>query len=587
MATAAQHPVIRYIRRLSVGPADGPSDGELLGRFARQRDGAAFEALVRRHGPAVLGACRRVLRDAHAAEDAFQATFLVLARKAGALERPAALGPWLYGVAVRTALKARAGAARRRQQERQAAAAEAVAADDGPVWRELRPLLDEAVARLPEKYRVPFVLHHVEGRTVEDVAGRLGCPRGTVAARLARARQRLRARLVRRGVALSAAALVAALAEGVAAAVPAALVARTGRAVVAGAVPAGAAALADGVLRGMMMTKLKAVVVALAVGLAGTAGGVAAWQARAAAPAAGAAKPAVDADGDRLLFLAGSLHFLVEEDYRAAGRAFNLLLKKYPDSRLAPKAAELAVLARQLTSRADAGKANEGRREIEAVLAAERKDAEAQQAEKDFAIAEFYRETGHAGAAYFYYELVRRRHPGTPCAVWAEARMGELRAKAAKPTPAAKPPARVGQIIIIGNTKTPAEVILKHVPLYPGQVLSYPDLKAAEKKLEQTGRFVVDPGKGTRPTVTVRDNPAGPEGTFKDIIITVQEAKTGSLMFGVGVNGDAGLTGSIRLNERNFDVRRVPTSSDDLPNGTTHRGAGQELRVPPSSEKKK
>jgi RNA polymerase sigma factor (sigma-70 family) len=560
MATATQHPVIRYIRRLSSAPADGPPDAELLGRFARQRDEAAFEALVRRHGPTVLGACRRVLRDPHAADDAFQATFLVLAKKAGALERPAALGPWLYGVAVRTALKARAGAARRRAQERKAATAEAVGPDDGLVWRELRPLLDEAVARLPEKYRVPFVLHHLEGRTVDDVARRLGCPRGTVAARLARARERLRARLTRRGVALSAGGLAAALAEGAAAApVPAALVALTGQAVVAGAVPAGAAALANGVLRGMLMAKLKVAVVALAVGLAGTAGGVTAWQARAAGPVPvppeGAAKSATDADGDRLLFLAGSLHFLVEEDYRAAGRAFGLLVEKYPDSRFAPKAAELAVLARQLTSRgADVRKVNEGRHAIETTLAVERKDIKSQQAEKDFAVAEFYRRTGHAGSAYFYYEVVRRRYPGTPFATRAEERMRELGVKAEAPKTAEKPPARVGQVFIVGNAKTRQEDVLKHVPLYPGQVLSYPDLKTAEKNLARSGLFVVDPGKGVRPSVTVRDNPADPDSEFKDVIIKVQEANTGSLMFGRGTNSDSGLTGSIRLNERSYDV---------------------------------
>jgi RNA polymerase sigma factor (sigma-70 family) len=563
MATAA-HPVIRYIRRLSATPAAGPGDGELLGRFARHGDQAAFEALVRRHGPTVLGACRRVLRDAHAADDAFQATFLVLAKKAGALERPAALGPWLYGVAVRTALKARAGAARRREQERQAAVAEAVAADDGPVWRELRPLLDEEVARLPDKYRVPFVLHHLEGRTVDDVAGRLGCPRGTVAARLARARERLRGRLVRRGVALSAAALAAALAEVAAAApVPVALVARAAQAVAAGAVPAGAAALANGVLRGMVMAKLKVAAVALAVGLAGTAGGVAAWQARAAGPAAaqqeGAAKSAVEADADRLLFLAGSLHFLVEEDYRAAERAFSLLLKKYPDSRFAPKAAELAVLAKQFTTRGgDARKATEGRHAIEAALAAERKDVATQQAEKDFAMAEFYRRSGHAGAACFYYDMVRRRYPGTPFTEKALARLRELQAKAEAPKPAAEKPARVGQIIIIGNTKTPTEAILKQVPLYPGQVLSYPDLKAAEKNLERTGRFVVDPGKGVRPTVTVREVP---DSEFKDIIITVQEGKTGGLMFGQGTDGGSVLLGGLKVNERNLDVRPVPAGT--------------------------
>jgi TolA-binding protein len=354
------------------------------------------------------------------------------------------------------------------------------------------------------------------------VAARLACPRGTVAAHLARARERLRGRLVRRGVTLSAAALAAALAEAVAASpVPAALVARAGQAVAAGAVPAGAAALANGVLRGMAMAKLKVAAVALAVGLAGTAGGVAAWQARAAdtaAPKEVAAKSAVEADADRLLFLAGSLHFLVEEDYRAAERAFSLLLKKYPDSRFAPKSAELAVLAKQLTTRGDdARKANGGRRAIEAALAAERKDIEAQQAEKDFAIAEFYRRTSHPGAACFYYETVRRRYPGTPFAEKAEARMRELLAKTEVPPRTEKPPARVGQIFIIGNDKTPQGVILDQAPLYPGALLTAADLLSAQKNLARTGRFVVDPDKGVWPTVTVREDPRHPDSEFKDI----------------------------------------------------------------------
>ncbi len=315
------------------------------------------------------------------------------------------------------------------------------------------------------------------------------------------------------------------------------------------------------------MAKLKVAALVLAVGLAGTAGGVAAWQAHAADPAAaqqeGAAKSAAEVDGDRLLFLAGGLHFLVEEDYRAAERAFNLLVKKHPDSRLAPKAAELAVLAKQLTTRGpDARKVSEGRHAIEAALAAERKDIKAQQAEKDFAMAEFYRRTGHAGSAYFYYEVVRRRYPGTPFATRAEERMSDLRAQAeaSKPTEE-KPPARVGQVFIKGGTKIPTEVILKHAPLWPGQVLGYPDLKTAEKNLERSGLFVVDPGKGIRPTVTVKDDPLHPDSEFKDIIITVQEANTGSLMFGTGVNSNGGVTGSIKLNERNFDIRSGPTGA--------------------------
>ena len=133
---------------------------------------SAFASLVRRHGPLVLGACRRVLGNVHDAEDCFQATFLVLTTKAAALGRPRALGPWLYGVACRVARKARVGAARRAARERRAAASEAVPPDD-PTWRDLRPVLDEAIARLPSKYRDPLVLCYLEGRTVAEAAAPL------------------------------------------------------------------------------------------------------------------------------------------------------------------------------------------------------------------------------------------------------------------------------------------------------------------------------------------------------------------------------------------------------------------------------
>src|SRR5262249_29713359 len=206
MATAQAPAVIRAVRAVAAR-LTGLTDGQLLERFACRHDGLAFEALVRRHGPLVLGACLRVLGDRHAAEDACQGAFLVLARKAGLLARPEAVGPWLYGVATRTALKARAQQARRRQAERRAAVPGASMQPDALLWRDLRPVLDEAVAALPEKYREPFVLHHLQGLTVAEVARRVGCPQGTVAARLARAKERLRGRLARRGFPLSPAAL--------------------------------------------------------------------------------------------------------------------------------------------------------------------------------------------------------------------------------------------------------------------------------------------------------------------------------------------------------------------------------------------
>src|SRR5262249_36437826 len=132
----------------------------------------------------------------------------------GSLKRPGALGPWLYGVATRTALKARARAARQLSRERRACVAEAVGRPDGPAWREVRAELDAAIATLPEKYRDPFVLHHLEGLSVAEVARRLWCPQGTAAARLARAKQQLRARLARQGLAPCAGALATALAQG-------------------------------------------------------------------------------------------------------------------------------------------------------------------------------------------------------------------------------------------------------------------------------------------------------------------------------------------------------------------------------------
>ena len=139
---------------------------------------------------------------------------------------------------------------------------------------------------------------------------------------------------------------------------------------------------------------------------------------------------------------------------------------------------------------------------------------------------------------------------------------------------------RVGQVFVIGNTRTKINVILRQVGLYPGQVLTYPDLRVAERNLARLGIFKPAGPDGTGgPKVTVLDNPNDPTSEYKDILVTVEEANTGSLMFGVGVNSDAGLTGSIVLNERNFDITRPPTSVDDLLSGDALRGAGQELRV--------
>jgi RNA polymerase sigma factor (sigma-70 family) len=260
--------VLRYLRHVTAAdPVGDWTDESLLDRFVGRGEETAFAALVRRHGPMVLGVCRRILRDPHDADDAFQATFLVLVWRAHSLGRDVLLGPWLYGVAYRTALHARGERARRRARELQAEVTAMAEPAADTVWRDLRPVLDEEVQRLPEKYRIPFVLCYLEGKTYEEAAALLGCPKGTVATRLARARQRLQTRLLGRGLALSGAALAVAVAEGASAAVPAALMGTTVEAAVltaAGkAATPRAATLAEGVLKAMTLRKLS-----LAVGLA-------------------------------------------------------------------------------------------------------------------------------------------------------------------------------------------------------------------------------------------------------------------------------------------------------------------------------
>jgi RNA polymerase sigma factor (sigma-70 family) len=183
-------------------PREELSDGQLLEAFVRQRDEAAFAALVRRHGPMVLGVCRRVLRNADDAEDAFQATFLVLVHKARSLQQPNLLASWLHGVAYRTAQHARVGAARRHHHEREAASMAQAAADPDTFWHEMRESLDEELQRLPELYRAPLVLCYLEGKTNIEAAQILGWPAGSMSARLTKAREMLRERMTRRHRAL-------------------------------------------------------------------------------------------------------------------------------------------------------------------------------------------------------------------------------------------------------------------------------------------------------------------------------------------------------------------------------------------------
>jgi RNA polymerase sigma factor (sigma-70 family) len=288
--------VLQFVRRM-VRPsgAVAGSDAELLSRFSVHRDEAAFEALMHRHGPMVQGVCQRILHHTQDVEDAFQATFLVLIRRAGSIRRPERLGNWLYGVALRTAAKMRAGVAKGRAPDRRL---KNVPTDDplsDLVWRDLRPILDEEIQRLPEKYRLAFILCYLEGQTNEQAAQQLCCPKGTVLSRLAWARERLRNRLAQRGLAMSSVGLVTILLQHTASsAMHGALLNVTRRAALANAVGRGlatevvtprVAALVEGVLRTMMMTKVKLwAMLVLVVCMAGVGGGLLAFRGRASEP---------------------------------------------------------------------------------------------------------------------------------------------------------------------------------------------------------------------------------------------------------------------------------------------------------------
>jgi RNA polymerase sigma factor (sigma-70 family) len=267
----------------SMGTLGGLSDGRLLERFAAQRDEAAFEALVRRHGPMVWGICRRVLRDHHDAEDTFQATFLVLARKAHSIAHRELVANWLYGVAYQTAMKARSTREKRRVREGRVMDVQEPEAVPRDHRDDLTECLDLELSRLPDKYRIPIVLCEIEGKTHREAAEQLGWPIGTVSGRLSRAKSLLARLLCRQGVSLSAGSLAVLLARDAAAAsmppkligstVQAAILFAAERAVTAGMVSAEVAMLVEGVLKTMLLSKVKFATVALLVGIALAVGG--------------------------------------------------------------------------------------------------------------------------------------------------------------------------------------------------------------------------------------------------------------------------------------------------------------------------
>jgi RNA polymerase sigma factor (sigma-70 family) len=253
----------------------GLSDGQLLECYVNRREEAAFAALVRRHGPMVMGVCRRVLGNPHDAEDAFQATFLVLVRKAASVVPREMVANWLHGVARKTALRAKVLAVKRAVRERQVTTMpEPPGVQPNDLWHDLRPLLDQELGRLPAKYRAPVILCDLECKSIKAAARHLGWPQGTLAGRLARARTMLAKRLTRRGVTVSGGSLGMVLSQRASAGVPAAVACSTikaasslaaGQAVAEAVASATVAALTEGVLKTMLLTRLKAVTVVLMI----------------------------------------------------------------------------------------------------------------------------------------------------------------------------------------------------------------------------------------------------------------------------------------------------------------------------------
>jgi len=264
MGTSRLRGVVQELRKVSLAAATASlTDGELLESFISRCDESAFEALLRRHGPMVLATCRRLLGNADDAEDAFQATFLVLVRKARSIVPRDMVGNWLYGVAYRAALKVKTAAARRRVKESNVPPRQA---HPDNTWDDLLPMLDAELRRLPDKYRSAIVLCDLEGKSRSQAARQLGLPVATVSTRVVRGRALLAKRLARHGLALSAGALAMTVAANAASAyLPGTLATRTlgaaalyaGKRVATAAVSAKVLALTEGVLKIMLLKKLK------------------------------------------------------------------------------------------------------------------------------------------------------------------------------------------------------------------------------------------------------------------------------------------------------------------------------------------
>jgi RNA polymerase sigma factor (sigma-70 family) len=295
MAIRSLIPLVSRIRRIAENPGlRALTDRELLQGFVADRDQAAFEVLLHRHGELVLAACRQVLSDPADVEDAFQATFLTLLRKAESVRWQQSLGGWLFGAAHRIALQARANACRRRQREAQAAISREKAETAGFTpdlsWHEAVGLLHEELDRLPDRYRLPLLLCYLDGKSRDEAAEQLGVTPGAIKWRLERGRELLRKRLVRRGITLPAG-LLGALANSSVAALPPRLVHITLQAATSGPVPASVAALIRGMSAMLGSRTTSAIALVLILGLLGAGASVLGVL----KPAAGATPPTIPA----------------------------------------------------------------------------------------------------------------------------------------------------------------------------------------------------------------------------------------------------------------------------------------------------
>jgi RNA polymerase sigma factor (sigma-70 family) len=536
MARGQLTEVFRQLRRAALlSDGGGMTDGQLLECYLTRQDEAAFEALVRRHGPMVLGVCRRVLGNPHDAEDAFQATFLVLTRKAPTIRPRDRVGNWLYGVAYRTALKARAMRARRWAKERQLIDAPGPEVDASR--QELHLLLDRALHRLPEKYREPLVLCDLEGKSRRQVAQQLGCPEGTVATRLAKARRMLAQRLAPYGLPVSVGSVAVLCAQDAASAtVPVPLAISTvkavttfavGQATTPNLVSVRVAALTGAVLKGMFMSKVKMVgAFMFVVSVIGLGVGMGSYQ-LVAGEEADAKKPAPERHTAATVEKPP-----IEDESKVNGRlptSGSFLLQALVSL---PGDGQLAVtrVVINATSRKEA--TPDGIKIITEYT--NRLHTEYW----DLAEVEVLNNTGKPIDKD---QLPRLLKNEVLALIWLGSDpFDPLHLRVVKdgilvfvlpshatpaPIPIAPPPlrpapsghtahatARVGQILIVGNEKTGQKAILNALSFFPGQVIKPADLRKAEENLERLDSIA-------RATVRVLKSTED----FQDILVTVTE----------------------------------------------------------------